>query len=68
MPELDGSNATRILRAKEARGGPRTPVIALTAHALSENRDACLAAGMDWFLTKPVVAAKLEEALGHLVA
>jgi signal transduction histidine kinase/DNA-binding response OmpR family regulator/HPt (histidine-containing phosphotransfer) domain-containing protein len=62
MPVMDGLDATRNIRAIEARdaatseGGvkwPRTPVIALTAHAMDEVRDACLAAGMDAFLVKP---------------
>jgi CheY-like chemotaxis protein len=60
MPELDGLAATRQIREREARDGvPRTPVIAVTASAFEEDRQACLAAGMDDFLSKPFTKAEL---------
>ena len=62
MPGSDGIEATRRIRAAES-GGPRTPIVALTANALEEDREACLAAGMDGFLTKPLDRERLAAAL-----
>lgn len=58
MPELDGMEATRLIRQRE-NGGRRTPIIALTAHARSEDREECLAGGMDGWLAKPVSMEQL---------
>jgi CheY-like chemotaxis protein len=64
MPELDGLDATRRVRAIEAaRNLARTPIVALTANALGEDREACLAAGMDDFLVKPLDREKLADVL-----
>jgi CheY-like chemotaxis protein len=64
MPEMDGIAAVKRIRADEhAAGGPRTPIVALTANAFSDDRDACLAAGMDAFLTKPLDRERLAELL-----
>jgi CheY-like chemotaxis protein len=64
MPGMDGLEATRRIRAIEAeQGSTRTPIIALTANASSEDRDACLAAGMDGFLIKPLDRERLGAAL-----
>jgi PAS domain S-box-containing protein len=65
MPGGDGIEATLGIRAAED-DGPRTPIVALTADALSEDRNACLGAGMDGFLTKPLDADELAEALAGL--
>ncbi len=66
MPVMDGFEATRRIRAAEAKGQPRTPVLALTAHALVEEQAAVLAAGFDGFLGKPVqFAALIEEIERH---
>ena len=62
MPGSDGIDATRRIRATEA-DGPRTPIIALTANAFEEDRETCIAAGMDGFLTKPLDRERLAAAL-----
>jgi CheY-like chemotaxis protein len=64
MPDCDGLEATRRIRAAEAESGaPRTPIVALTANAFPEERDAALAAGMDGVLVKPLDRERLAEAL-----
>jgi CheY-like chemotaxis protein len=64
MPGSDGTAATRRIRAAEREAGSlRTPIIALTANTLDEDRDACIAAGMDGFLTKPLDRERLAELL-----
>ncbi len=64
MPGLDGYEAARaIRRAEEARGARPMPIIALTANAMDSDRRACLAAGIDEFLTKPVDLARLAETI-----
>jgi signal transduction histidine kinase/ActR/RegA family two-component response regulator len=68
MPIMDGFEATRLLRDLEAeRGWPRIPVLALTANTHDTDRDACLAAGMDDFVAKPMTKAGLQDALGRWV-
>jgi PAS domain S-box-containing protein len=69
MPRLDGIEVAKRIRADEAGGpGRRTPILALTANALVEDRYACFEAGMDGFLIKPLDREKLEEALAGLAA
>jgi len=67
MPEMDGFEALAAIRAFEERTGRRTPVVALTAHALKEDRDRCLAAGMDDYLSKPLEASKLYEIIRNVL-
>jgi len=64
MPDMDGLEATRRIRTIEAETGAlRTPILALTANASAEDRDACLEAGMDGFLVKPLDRERLAAAL-----
>jgi two-component system sensor histidine kinase/response regulator len=66
MPEMDGFEALREIRRREERSGFHTPVIALTAHAMQGDRERCLAAGFDAYLSKPMRQADLHSALERL--
>jgi|GEM_PF-1712541 len=68
MPVMDGFEATRKLRLREGNRQPRTPVIALTANALKGDKERCLEAGMDSYLSKPVHQDDLLEAIRALSA
>ena len=68
MAEMDGFEATRQIRAREtATGRARIPIIALTASVFDRDREACLAAGMDDFLTKPIDLTLLNELLDRVL-
>ncbi|MCA9705485.1 MAG: response regulator [Myxococcales bacterium] len=68
MPRLDGLVATARLREREG-SGRRVPVVAMTAHAMPEDRERCLAAGMDGYVSKPIRQDALRQALWrHLIA
>ena len=69
MPVLDGYGATQRIRAWESqRTGARLPIIALTANAYAEDRERCLAAGMDDYLVKPIDVRELQDMLGRWLA
>ncbi len=69
MPEMDGLDATRALREREAAAASaRLPVIAMTAHAMPGDRDRCLDAGMDGYVTKPIRADDLLAAITQLIS
>jgi CheY-like chemotaxis protein/nitrogen-specific signal transduction histidine kinase/HPt (histidine-containing phosphotransfer) domain-containing protein len=61
MPVMDGLEATRRFRAVEM--GPRTPIVAMTANAMQGDRERCLAAGMDDYISKPIEIAQLQRVL-----
>jgi signal transduction histidine kinase/DNA-binding response OmpR family regulator len=67
MPEMDGYEATQVIREKE-EAGSRIPIIALTAHAMEGDREKCLAAGMDDYITKPFKPATLSACIEKWIA
>ena len=54
LPRMNGFEATRSIRERERRTGTHTPIVALTAHAMQSDRERCLAAGMDDYVSKPI--------------
>jgi len=68
MPEMDGIAATQEIRSREKKNGTYLPIIALTANAMKGDNEACLNAGMDEYLTKPLQKKSLDEALLKVVS
>jgi CheY-like chemotaxis protein/HPt (histidine-containing phosphotransfer) domain-containing protein len=68
MPEMDGFAATRAVREAEKIGGSHVPIYAMTAHAMKGDRELCLSAGMDGYLTKPLRLNEVEQVLANLAA
>jgi CheY-like chemotaxis protein len=67
MPVMDGYTATTEIRRIEAKQGRRTPIIALTAYALTDERENCFNSGMDDYLSKPISPVALQEMLDRFV-
>jgi two-component system sensor histidine kinase/response regulator len=67
MPEMDGFEATAAIRDKEKDSGGHIPIIAMTAHAMAGDREKCLDAGMDGYVSKPIQVPKLIEAIENLM-
>jgi CheY-like chemotaxis protein/HPt (histidine-containing phosphotransfer) domain-containing protein len=63
MPEMDGLTATRKIREGEIQSGSHIPIIAVTAHAMNGDRERCLIAGMDGYISKPINGQELEAAI-----
>ena len=66
MPELDGFEATAEIRARERTSGRHLPIVAMTAHAMKGDRERCVAAGMDGYVSKPIDRRKLYETIERL--
>jgi signal transduction histidine kinase/CheY-like chemotaxis protein/ligand-binding sensor domain-containing protein len=66
MPEMDGFQATAAIRASEKRRGGHLPIVALTAHALTGDRENCLSSGMDGYLAKPYSSEDLNQVLAEV--
>jgi len=66
MPDLDGLETTRLIRSQE-KPGEHLPVIAMTANAMEGDRETCLAAGMDDFISKPIISSELKKILARWI-
>jgi CheY-like chemotaxis protein/HPt (histidine-containing phosphotransfer) domain-containing protein len=67
MPEMDGLETSVAIRAREQEQGGHVPIIAMTAHAMADDRERCLQAGMDAYLSKPVRPQELFETIANLL-
>jgi CheY-like chemotaxis protein len=66
MPEMDGLEATAAIRAAERIKGGRTPIVAMTSHAMAEDRQRCLEAGMDEYISKPIQTQTVLELINRV--
>jgi two-component system, sensor histidine kinase and response regulator len=66
MPSMSGLEATAAIRATEEQAGGHVPIIAMTAHAMKGDRERCLSAGMDEYISKPIQAQALYEMIYRL--
>jgi len=68
MPKMDGFQTTRLIRAREMQTGLHLPIIAMTAHAMKEDREKCLAVGMDDYIAKPLNVKLLSETISRVMS
>lgn len=68
MPEMDGLEATRLIRLREVQSGEHLPIVAMTAQAMLGDRERCLDAGMDAYLVKPIRAQQLYDTIDQFLA
>jgi two-component system sensor histidine kinase/response regulator len=68
MPQMDGLVATAVIRERESPTGKRTPIVAMTAHAMKGDRERCLKAGMDEYVPKPIQAHALFEVVSRVTS
>lgn len=68
MPEIAGFQATAAIRARENSAGAQTPIIAMTAHGMTGDRERCLAAGMDGYVSKPIRAQELLDSIQSVLS
>jgi signal transduction histidine kinase/DNA-binding response OmpR family regulator len=66
MPEMDGLTATRNIRGREKKTGFHIPIIAMTAHAMKGDKERCLEAGMDGYISKPVSGKEIEDMISTI--
>jgi two-component system, sensor histidine kinase and response regulator len=66
MPDVDGLEATREIRKREVSTGKHIPIVAMTAHAMEGDRERCIEAGMDDYISKPIKASMLFEVIERL--
>jgi PAS domain S-box-containing protein len=67
MPEMDGFDATKAIRAWEEKTGGHVPIVAMTAHAMKGDSERCIAVGMDGYVSKPIRAQELEKAISQVL-
>jgi two-component system, sensor histidine kinase and response regulator len=67
MPEMDGYQATAVIRQREAQTGSHLPIVAMTAHAMKGDREECLAAGMDGYVAKPIRRTELQHVIDEVL-
>src|SRR5262249_60771301 len=68
MPYMDGLETTQAIRAREQDTATHVPIVAMTAHAMQGDRERCLAAGMDGYVTKPLHLTELFEVIASVTA